>query len=870
MHTDFFSSLKFQYNWRNYQNRILTELEAHLDDQKLHIVAPPGSGKTILGLEVVKRLAGKTLVLSPTTIIRNQWLDRLSMFGLTRKSISIYGSTDLDEPKSITSATYQALHSKCKEGNYTLEGFQTLVLDEAHHLRNEWWRVLISLTKKQPDLRIVSLTATPPFDSKGSEWKRYESLCGPIDAEIFVTELVKTGTLVPHQDYFYCSQLEHREWAELSKLETDYQNTLYDLVNDPELYQLIANHPWMSDPMQHLDSIQKDLLSFFSMVVVGNASGVNTYQTLEHFDWITARDIPKCSETWLEHFLKFVLHPKNTFFKSSSFTKEVAKKLRRIGVLSGRHLSFSNDDLVSKVFRQSASKLSSVMEILTAESAWVGDKLRMVILTDRIRSEFLPTSSSESPMELDEIGVIPIFEYLRRNQSDPPLPMAVLTGRIIIVPSSSMESVDKLAKELKLAYETKPASLVASYQSILFKNHQHAKWTQLITELFGDGAFKVLIGTCALLGEGWDCPAANTLVMATDMASFASTNQIRGRVLRRDPQHPAKASHIWHLCARAPRNNPVSGKTIEYISSRTDVEFERMKSRFEQFEGVSLSDPVQISRGINRLHHQEDWNAQTSNDYFMGFAGKRDQLQYLWKLASRPLAKCREPIRKEIGITTEEQQPIVYPKFIDALEEKTRRIFRRFLIIGAAASSFFIFSFSIGAIAWVFPLPSLFKYLKYRKVVSNYKNPSKFILKSARVVLKALIQAEMVESRDSSKRTIIFDLKTSRLNAPNLSFADRNILFYHLNQMLYPEIDRRYFIELREGKGVAYVPLPDTFSKNRKLANVFIEAWNREFPGSKLIFSSASKNQRQRLQANLQWLQHRDNIHVTEEWVAAE
>ncbi|NIP37397.1 MAG: DEAD/DEAH box helicase family protein, partial [Thermoplasmata archaeon] len=67
---------RFQGQWRPYQARVLKELEAHLDDNKLHVVAAPGSGKTILGLEVMVRLDRPTLILSPTTAIKEQWVDR--------------------------------------------------------------------------------------------------------------------------------------------------------------------------------------------------------------------------------------------------------------------------------------------------------------------------------------------------------------------------------------------------------------------------------------------------------------------------------------------------------------------------------------------------------------------------------------------------------------------------------------------------------------------------------------------------------------------------------------------------------------------------------------------------------------------------
>ena len=47
-----------------------------LKDKKINIVAAPGSGKTILGLELIVRLNSPCIILSPTITIRDQWADR--------------------------------------------------------------------------------------------------------------------------------------------------------------------------------------------------------------------------------------------------------------------------------------------------------------------------------------------------------------------------------------------------------------------------------------------------------------------------------------------------------------------------------------------------------------------------------------------------------------------------------------------------------------------------------------------------------------------------------------------------------------------------------------------------------------------------
>ena len=68
--------LRFVHPWRPYQARVLAELDRHLADERLHVVAAPGAGKTVLGLEVVRRIGRRALILSPTLSIQHQWAER--------------------------------------------------------------------------------------------------------------------------------------------------------------------------------------------------------------------------------------------------------------------------------------------------------------------------------------------------------------------------------------------------------------------------------------------------------------------------------------------------------------------------------------------------------------------------------------------------------------------------------------------------------------------------------------------------------------------------------------------------------------------------------------------------------------------------
>ena len=83
--------------------------ELEIDSKELLIVAPPGSGKTVLGLYVWSDLVRlPTLVLSPNSAIQAQWVERAKeLFNLDGRDDEI--GTDPKNPGILTSLTYQSV-----------------------------------------------------------------------------------------------------------------------------------------------------------------------------------------------------------------------------------------------------------------------------------------------------------------------------------------------------------------------------------------------------------------------------------------------------------------------------------------------------------------------------------------------------------------------------------------------------------------------------------------------------------------------------------------------------------------------------------------------------------------------------------------
>lgn len=105
---------------RDYQQSLLDRL--HPDDgSTLHLLAPPGSGKTLMGLELAVRNGRRALVLVPTTVIGAQWIHQAQKLFISPAagSPSVTGSVSTHLPSAhpeqaaeaaeLTVLTYQSL-----------------------------------------------------------------------------------------------------------------------------------------------------------------------------------------------------------------------------------------------------------------------------------------------------------------------------------------------------------------------------------------------------------------------------------------------------------------------------------------------------------------------------------------------------------------------------------------------------------------------------------------------------------------------------------------------------------------------------------------------------------------------------------------
>lgn len=863
---------KFKYSWRKYQQVVLDQLDTFLTkDNHLHVVAPPGSGKTVLGLEAMIRLNRPTLILSPTLVIRDQWINRLCELFLNTNDVPNWISTDIRNPKFLTIVTYQGLHTACNTNDgltdiirkLKAQSVQTFVLDEAHHLKNQWWDTL-HVVKKAIAPTIIGLTATPPYDSSYNEWQRYLLMNGEIDIEITIPELIKERDLCPHQDLVYISHPTLDEFKHITK----YRHNITELFNELSASQVLINsfldsEIWIN-PESHLEWIYDNLNIYTSYLILLLH---NNFEIPERHFEILGLDAkkdhqqnPKLLYERLEVILNYFLFQDKVYFTDREVEKEeIINKLKRRGAVEKNVVRLRDNSTVNRMLTVSNSKLKSIVEIAHFEHSLLSNKLRMVILTDFIREEYLVSPEKNLPAIL-KMGIVPIFNALVESclSTDK---LGVLTGTLIILPKSSLAKFKSLSKNRNILFDD------ISYKQyeekfIIVKNTSAIKndIVDIVTQLFTDGEIEILIGTKSLLGEGWDAPAINSLVLASFVGSFVSSNQMRGRAIRAQRNNSDKTSNIWHLAC------------VDATAADGGEDLNVLSRRFKSFIGISNTDKPYIENGLDRLSLKRDWYSEddiiSMNKLTFETARNRDILKDKWDEAIK------------LGVNIVDEIKIPYPREEPSRSKMMNMYFNKTIMYAVAEATALLSAFGyfviesffdnlrfikslkdiiyylasacvIGIIVFGWKLFKTFKlYVRYRDISKDFDNIGKALLVS-------LIEQGAIKSPEYevSVESEIFEDGTVACCLQGASRGEQAIFINAFMEVLNT-IDNPRYIIVRKGNVWKimrndYHSVPNLLGTNKVLANFFHERWMELVGRSELIYTRTIEGRKRLLKARV-------------------
>jgi superfamily II DNA or RNA helicase len=223
------------------------------------LVAECGRGKTVMGIEVARRLRRTTLVLVHKSFLMDQWKDRLGEFLPEARVGTVHRDVCDFEDKDFVIAMTQSLLSKSRiypEKLYTWAGL--VITDEVHRFAALTWHQAISLFSAEFRL---GLTATEERRDKME--KVFLEHIGPVGYRMKskparpTVSRVNLGTRINAREYTIPWNGEVNSAKLITMLtQNEYRNkSIVDLVSRSVPKGRISLV--LSDRRKHLDSLEK-------------------------------------------------------------------------------------------------------------------------------------------------------------------------------------------------------------------------------------------------------------------------------------------------------------------------------------------------------------------------------------------------------------------------------------------------------------------------------------------------------------------------------------------------------------------------------------------------------------------------------------
>ena len=999
-------TLHFEGRFRRYQMSMLGLAADHpTADRRYHLVAPPGSGKTIIGLELIGRFGRPAVVFAPTTTIQGQWLDKLAMFTADPASV---GSRDPAMLGQVTALTYQVIstpdaatdalrdlavktwaeesaaglvtasdpaeamerihrmaeanpdayrdelakrvkrvrHELLSADGVTVYGFLhpnaralidriaaagvgTVVLDECHHLLDYWAIVLRALIARLDHPYIVGLTATLPSPEDADAYENYTALLGDVDFEIPTPAVIKEGDLAPFRDlawwvtpteperaYLRDVQGRFEEAVEATTVSPGFTEWLGELLNDPR-DEPAPDPPSLPATWTDWASDHDELAR--AAVAVGHHRGLpmgpEATQLLAEMD-----GAPPSFDDWLVLLERYGLERLKLSVGPADHASLAALRraiapfgltLTERGLRQGR-------SVVDLVLSFSEAKCRAAADILELESAAIGDRLRALIIMDFERMAS-GADRAGGALDSDAGSAFRAFRTIALDERTSGLNPVLVTGSTVrTTVAFAPELCERLtAQAVAVGLDLSPrirqvddiAEIVADG-----KSWRPGIYVALISTVFGAGRAKVLVGTRALLGEGWDAPSANTLIDLTSVTTATGVPQLRGRILRLDPSWPTKTAHAYDVVC------------LDQSIARGDVEFRRLVRRHERtwgivppgfphagdvVRGLDHLDPAIVRELLQRALEEEALTVWTG-----GFRPPREPWQRLDLAAAdrrtteavpqrdrvRELWRVGEPYDNAIDWYSHLRLPVGDFRTVATIQDTLRALLVRVAAVLAAGLGFGFIGAQAGrglaGIAIAFAVGLLIAVvLNWRSMARLVRAllvdqpPDAIVGDASRAVLGALRRANLVSGRLTVEAIAVetLDDGTMTVAIRDPSAGEDSGTFAHaLDELFGRVVAPRYLIRRDDGRmpslpmQAIWLPLrallrrdggerptyhavPSVLGVNRERADGFAAEWRRWVGGGGLVLARSAEGRRVLALARADRRRAADGM-VTERW----
>jgi hypothetical protein len=555
---------------------------------------------------------------------------------------------------------------------------------------------------------------------------------------------------------------------------------------------------------------------------------------------------------------------RDRFPENAATLDSIERNLKVAGAIERRNVIVEDAKAHQKMLARSVAKLNSIREIVAHEATALGPDLRMVILADYIRREEMPRSAGEEE-PIRRLGVVPIFEFLRRAGIGG-VKLGILTGSLSMIPRDAGPRLGELAAERGLPAEAVRLTATKHDPGFLLLEISGAERTrivQLVTDLFREGGITVLVGTQALLGEGWDAPSVNALVLSSQVGSFMLSNQMRGRAMRVDPEEPGKTANIWHLATIdiTPLASRLGRRASEALAvGMTDeAKFEMtfrsygndcrtLLRRFRAFESLSLTEPPVITNQLHMLGLAPDsfgaGGVDRFNSHVLDEARRRERLAERWDAAL--LGESDLP---ELRVKTESNYAPRGFALLDSLEALAKEaVFAGLTVFGivmeaqfdSGGNGFFVAMIVAGIAGMLVAAPGLLKatYLLLRNGSLEGR-----LVKVTKALVATLSEMDAIGTHPDNIRISAKKLPNgmAACDVHGVSTPDRQLILDALEELLRPVDNPRYLLLRSSRLGHLmrrdYHAVPAIIGQKKEYAELLGRHWRRYVGKARTVYT---------------------------------
>lgn len=230
------------------------------------IVAPPGSGKTVLALKMIANKQQPSLIIVHRKQLAQQWMERIEAFlGIPQKDIGKIGQGKIEVGEKVTVATMQSLSKADLQS--LADAFGLIIVDECHHVPAETFRTTIG---KFNSRYLYGLTATP--FRKYNDGKLIFIHLGEIITEVRPEQLSTTNSL---QIIIRNASLEVPFNAKTDRFETLSKILIHDSERNRQILKDVVIElnkgkkvVILTERKEHIDSLEQYLKQSFETITL--------------------------------------------------------------------------------------------------------------------------------------------------------------------------------------------------------------------------------------------------------------------------------------------------------------------------------------------------------------------------------------------------------------------------------------------------------------------------------------------------------------------------------------------------------------------------------------------------------------------------